>query len=71
MNVHNWVRSINNYPGYRYYNKEICINSSIYMLQCKCETGGFAKTLNSWWIRENTGANAKPFYLKSYGWLII
>ena len=41
------------------------------MLQCKCETGGFANTLNSWWIREYTGANAKPFYLKSYGWLII
>ena len=39
----------------------------IYMLQCKCETGGFANTLNSWWIREN----AKPFYLKSYGRLII
>ena len=43
----------------------------MYMLQCKCETGGFANTLNSWWIRENSGANAKPFYLKSYGWLII
>ena len=43
----------------------------ILMLQCKCETGGFANTLNSWWIREYTGANAKPFYLKSYGWLII
>ena len=26
----------------------------ICMLQCKCETGGFANTLNSWWIRENT-----------------
>ena len=47
------------------------------MLQCKRETGGFsntlyivggfANTLNSWWIREYTGANAKPFYLKSYG----
>ena len=42
----------------------------LYMLQCKCETGGFANTLNSWWIRENSGANAKPFYLKSYGRLI-
>ena len=28
---------------------------------------GFANTLNSWWIREYTGANTKPFYLKSYG----
>ena len=38
-----------------------------YMLHCKCETGGFANTLNSWWIHEYTGANAKPYYLKSYG----